>query len=142
MTERTIIARSVRNDMFRKAARSVLSSTGERSPASQGVKIRPSHPAGAVAAKAVSASYVGSAETGAAPSAPIPDPPPSSPSCGATICSRNHDRAAPPVSMLLPTRFIDGSRPGRVAIECRTSVRLNGTRALSQAVVLMAKWVS
>ena len=58
------------------------------------------------------------------------------------ICSRSQDNAAPPVSMLFPTRFIAGSRPGRVAMECRMSVRLNGTRAESHAVVDTARCVS
>ena len=58
------------------------------------------------------------------------------------ICSRSQDSAAPPVSMLLPTMFMSGVRPGRVAIPCRMSVRLNGTGPDSHAVVETAMCVS
>ena len=82
ITARTIIARSVRKDMFTKAARRFLSSIGLRSPASHGVKISPSHPAGAVAAKAVRGVVCRLFEDRCGAVRPMPLPPPSNPSEG------------------------------------------------------------
>ena len=121
MTARTIWARVVRRDRLWKPARARRSSTGDRSPANQGVKRAHRFPVRLVR--------------------PTPSVPRSS-GAGSPSArqSRSHSSAPPAAFWLLATRLRPGVTPTTVVICRNGSVFFLGYGQLIQLVVEMARW--
>ena len=113
-----------------ETAPALRSSTGDRSPASQGVNSTSPLPAGTDAASAVSASKLGGEASATS----------NRPSAGPITLSLSHCRHSPPVSWLSATRYLPGRSPGTEAIWWTASVFFIGTGQLIHDVVLMARW--